>query len=415
MRLRAAILALSLALAACGSTAQHTAGAPKPAQPAPRQADRVLILANYDGAVSVRTATGAVAFRAPYGVAAPDSSTIVQAQPITTGTRVVASDPLTGVPRWSHDVAGTRRVRVVSPGARFVALVDGDISSASQPRASTMIGIATAKGTRELKLEGNFDPEAFSVDGRYLFALQFVPATNPTRYSVRRIDLRTTRVEAVPGRDGGDRRPMSGYSRTQLMSPDGHQLYTFYATTVPIHEGRDTYHAFVHVLNLAKGWAYCIDLDERIGASGTVNPGLAVSPDGSRLFVTDGVSNAIAAVDTTTLHVIRTRFSPELANADQPAVTASDGRTVFTRYGSALTAIDARTLTPDLRPALSVSGVTALHLDATGEAFYLLTQDGLLVADRRGRIVHRWPSPGDATSIDPAVTVPGSGAYRCAC
>ena len=53
MRLRVAIPALSLVLAACGSTAQHTARAPKHAQPTPRQADQVLILANYDGAVSV--------------------------------------------------------------------------------------------------------------------------------------------------------------------------------------------------------------------------------------------------------------------------------------------------------------------------------------------------------------------------
>jgi hypothetical protein len=59
--------------------------------------------------------------------------------------------------------------------------------------------------------------------------------------------------------------------------------------------------------------------------------------------------------------------------------------------------------------------ITALHVDAAGKTLYLLTQDGLLVADRRGRIVRRWPSPGNATSIDPAVTVPGSGAYRCAC
>ncbi|HEY5012354.1 MAG TPA: hypothetical protein VIK61_06565, partial [Acidimicrobiia bacterium] len=308
MRLRFAIPALVLALTACGSTSHDTVAPRTPVVPvgaagerAPRPADRVLIFKSYQGAVAVGTTTGTVAFRAPYGMAAPDSSTIVQAQPITTGTRVVASDPLTGVPRWSHDVTGTRRVRVVSPGGRSVALVDGDLNIAEQPRAATVIDVATAQGTRTLRLAGNFDPEAFSVDGRTLFALEFIPAMNPERYSVRRIDLQTLHVSTVLGRDGEDRTPMSGYSRTQLMSPDGTQLYTFYATSAPVTEHGETYHAFVHVLNLAKGWAHCIDLDEKIGASGQVNPGLAVSPDGSRLFVTDGVADAIAAIDTHTL------------------------------------------------------------------------------------------------------------------
>ena len=424
MRLRFAIptLALVLSASACATTGHDTAAPGTPAvtvgvagERAPRRSDRVLILKNYQGAVVVGTATGAVAFRAPYGVAAPDSSTIVQAEPITSGTRVVASDPLTGVPRWSHDVAGTKRVRVVSPGGRYVALVDGDLNTAAQPRAATLVTVATAKGARTLRLTGNFDPEAFSVDGRTLFALEFIPAMNPTRYSVRRIDLQTLRVSTVPGRDGEDRTPMSGYSRTQLMSPDGTQLYTFYATSAPVTENGETYHAFVHVLNLAKGWAHCIDLDEKIGASGTANPALAVSPDGSRLFVTDGVANAIAAIDTHTLRVLRTRYLPVLGNPEQAAITATDGRFVFARSGSQVVAIDAHTLLESPAAEFSASGLTALHVDGSGEAFYLLTADGLLVVDRHGRILHRWPSPGDATSIDPAVSVPGSGAYRCAC
>jgi DNA-binding beta-propeller fold protein YncE len=425
MRLRVVIPAITVALAvltACASTGREAGRNRVVAKPgatgpfaAPHQSDRVLILANRAGSVSVRPATGTVVFRAPYGVAAPDSSTVVQAQPIANGTRVVASDPLTGVPRWSHDVSGTRRVRVVSPGGRFVALVDGDVVEAQAPRASTVLDIATAKGARELRLNGNFDPEAFSVDGRYLYALEFRPALLPSTYSIRRIDLRTNRVAPVPDRDGGKRNPMPGYSRTQLMSPDGRQLYTFYATSEPVHEDGETYHAFVHVLNLAKGWAYCIDLNEKIGASGNVNAGLAVSPDGSRLFVTDGVANAIAAIDTTTLRVLRTRFLMTIASTNLPALTATDGRTVFAQDGSEISTIDARTLAPKTSTVYRATGISALHVDASGEALYLLTAEGLLVVDRRGHVVHRWPAPGDATSMDPAVTVPGSASYRCAC
>ena len=56
------------------------------------------------------------------------------------------------------------------------------------------------------------------------------------------------------------------------MSPDGKQLYTFYASAEPVHDGDETYHAWVHVLNLEKGWAHCVDLDERIGIMGNAKP-----------------------------------------------------------------------------------------------------------------------------------------------
>lgn len=426
MRLRVVMPAVTLAsamLAACASTGREAGRNQVVSRPAattpaaaPRQSDRVLILASHEGSTSVRTATGAVAFRAPFGVAAPDSSAVVQAQPIESGTRVVASDPLTGVPRWSHDVPGARRVRVVSPGGRYVALVDPDLNNASQARASTIVGVATADGAREIRLNGNFDPEAFSIDGRYLYALEYLPAMDPSSFSVRRIDLRTDRVESVPDRDGGDRIPMPGYSRTQLMSRDGRQLFTFYATTEPLHEDGRTYYAFVHVLNLGEGWAFCIELDGKIGASGNVIPGLALSPDGSRLFVTDGVAEAVAAIDTKTLHVVRTRFVSSFANAEHSSIVATDGRTVFARNAlGGLSTVDAQTLAPTSLTFSGASGISALRVDGSGEALYLLTGEGLLVVDRRGRVVHRWPVPGDATSIDPAVSVPGSGAYRCAC
>ncbi|HEY5014545.1 MAG TPA: hypothetical protein VIK61_17810, partial [Acidimicrobiia bacterium] len=125
--------------------------------------------------------------------------------------------------------------------------------------------------------------------------------------------------------------------------------------------------------------------------------------------------DAIAAIDTRTLRVVRTRYLPALGNPEQASITASDGRFVFARSGSHLVAIDAHTLLESPNAEIGAGGVTALHIDGSGDVFYLLTGDGLLVVDRHGRVVHRWPSPGDATSIDPAVSVPGSGAYRCAC
>jgi outer membrane protein assembly factor BamB len=406
-------------LAACGSTAGTKAdkdkATPTTGRAAPRQSDAVLILANRAGAVSVGAKTGTVVFRAPAGVASPDSSAVVQAEPIDSGTRVVASDAHTGVARWSHDVPGTRTVRVVAPGGKFVALIDGELSTASDPRASTAIDIVTEKSTRRLRLRGNLDPEAFSTNGRYLYVLDFLPAMQPTRYSVRRVDLGTQRIEPVPDRDGGIREPMPGYARTQLMSPDGTQLYTFYASVEPVRDGDETYHAWVHVLNLAEGWAHCVDLAEEIGVSGNTNPALAVNPDGSRLFVSDDTTGALVAVDTKSLRVLRTRFQPPLGTTQEPALLATDGKSLFIGHGYAgLATVDAHTLKPT---ATTLDAVTArsFRFDRSGEALYVLTADNLLVVDTAGRIVRRWPNPGDADSIDPSRTVPGSGAYRCAC
>jgi hypothetical protein len=201
------------------------------------------------------------------------------------------------------------------------------------------------------------------------------------------------------------------------MSADGHQLYTFYASPDAVHDGDETYFAWVHVLNLEHGWAHCVDLNEKIGVGGDSNPALAESPDGSRLFLTDGTTHAFVAIDTKTLKVVRTRFTAPLATSTAPALLATDATTLFARDGyiGALSTVDARTLAPDAHRISGLPEISALRMDGSGQVLYVLTQSGLLVVDRRGKILHRWPNPGDAFSIDPSVTTPGSGVYRCAC
>jgi sugar lactone lactonase YvrE len=353
-------------------------------------------------------------------VVAPDRSTVVQAEAMTTGTRVVESDAATGAVRWTHDVPGRHHVRVVSPGGRFVALVDGDLSFASTARAATTVVVATATGTHSYRFAGNLDPEAFSTDGRTLFVLDFLPAMQPTRYSVREVDLASGAIRAVPDRDGSVRAPMPGYARAQVMSPDGHQLYTFYASSEPVAgDDGDEYHTWIHVLNVEQKWAHCLELDEKIGVN--ASPALAVSADSAQLYVSDRATGALVAIDTRTLHVEHTRFVSSLRNAYADtgyatgALLAVDGPTLFLNAASrGVTRVDARTLEPEPGVIAPTQQVVDLHVDRSGRALYVLAADGLFVLAPDGRQLARWSAPGDATSIAPPV-VPGRGTYGCAC
>lgn len=422
------VLLITALLAACGSTAEIQKASPTSTARTPEvtptgPADPALLLRTSEGTVSVRTTTGDVAFRAPNGLAAPDRSTIVQAQAMATGTRVVASDPLTGVPRWQHDIAGTRRVRVVAPGGRYVALVDGTLATASETRSTTVVDVVTPAGAHAYRFTGNLDPEAFSSDGKWLYVLAFQGGTQATpyspvsvqRYSVRRVELATGHISAVADRDGSVRDSMPGYAQAQVMSPDGKRLYTFYASAEPISgDDGDEYHAWIHVLDLEHGWAHCLELDEAIAPTGGANAAVALSADGSRLYVSDRTSGALVAIDTHALSAIRTRFIEQFARAGTASLLATAGSTLFVNDVRGLVRVDASTLEVEPGVVASRAAVTSMRADHEGRALFVLATDGLFVLDRRGRQLARWGLPGDANEIAP-VTEPGRGTYQCAC
>jgi hypothetical protein len=208
---------------------------------------------------------------------------------------------------------------------------------------------------------------------------------------------------------------MPGYAQAQVMSPDGRQLYTFYASAEPISgddgDG-DEYHAWIHVLNLEHGWAHCLELDEKIGVDAI--PALAVSADSKQLYVSDRATGAMVAIDTGTLRVERTRFVPRL-HTDVGALLAADGPTLFLNTGlRGVTRVDARTLEPEPGFLAPTHQVIGLHVDASGRALYVLASDGLFVLAPDGKELERWSAPGDATAIAPPAA-PGRGTYGCAC
>ena len=149
-----------------------------------------------------------------------------------------------------------------------------------------------ARRTRTYDIAANIEPEAFSTDGGALFVVQYLPPMDPDRYQVRRLDLGTGELTLVPSVDGANQGQMPGIARTSVMAPDGRRLYTLYTS-----EENGQRYSFVHVLDLDRQWAHCVDLPLTFGADPEAM-GIAIDPNGSRVYVADVAAGKLAAIDT---------------------------------------------------------------------------------------------------------------------
>jgi hypothetical protein len=425
-----AAFAILMITTACGGTATDpkaesptaatvdptTAPEPTPNAP-PRTRDPLLFLSGRADVVVLDTQDGKQTMRAVGGMASPDRTAVAQ----VVGRRLVVIDPATGEPQWEHSIPAERRVRVVAPGARQVALVDGRILTPSDARSTTQLTIVDEHGSRELALDGNFDPEAFTLDGTDLVAVEYLPATNPDHYEVRLVDLATGRVRPVPDQPehfpaNAPRPRMRGYARTQVSSSDGRYLYTYYSSDVPINEDHGDMYAFVHVLDLHHEEAYCIDLAQPfgVGADGWSEPALTLTPDGSRLLVTDRVTGALAAIDPRTLEVTATATLPKHTPLETSAVATASDDVLYLALDRELTRIDTTTL--QIIDRIDVDDpITGIKMDRTGELLYAVTFEDVSLFDPAGAKIASWPLPIPGAGADPSVARPGSGAYQCAC
>jgi DNA-binding beta-propeller fold protein YncE len=297
-------------------------------------------------------------------VASPDWSRLYAVR----GDKLVTFDPAT-----NRELAGTalpRRLtaRVASAAGTLVALTaDSSAHPTTRPtgRERTTIVVADPSGVRQVRefdLAGNFEPEAFSADDAYLFVLEYLPANAPERYRVRRVELATGQVQPLLLRDkqlipAGAEEEMRGEGRQAVLSPDRTRLYTLYLhqgdhqhtrDLLPGRHGADgrAVHAFVHVLSLNEGWAYCLDLPDPFGLHPAGAHALTVSPDGRSLYIGEMTTKQIAIADTESLTVTKVATLPD----DQPAgdgtamVTSPDGDALYLGSSNVLRRLDSATL-----------------------------------------------------------------------
>ncbi|MBB5081577.1 YncE family protein [Nonomuraea endophytica] len=339
-------LATLPALSACaGSQVEPAAAKPVSSPAAPMVG--TLYARTASGLVAVDLATGKQLRE--YGEAVPDAGWKRLHQVKDGRLRVL--DLPDGKVRRETPVSGAQ-VKAVSRTGELVA-----VGPPPGPRTSTLISLAGPDGSRDLRLDGNVEPEAFSTDGQAMYVLEYLPPDKPDRYRVRVLDLPSGTPKPLNTRDKkpvpeGKEEEMRGQGRQAVLDRDAGVLYTLY-THQPDHlhtrdlvAGGDSapgVHAFVHVLQLDQRWAYCLDLPQPFGMGPPEAHTLTLSPDGRTLFIYDATSGRIAQADTTDLTVKRTAFG---AKHTGESYALAEHQRLYLAAGTSVQVADPATLAP---------------------------------------------------------------------
>jgi len=269
-----------LALALVGGCASGKPGAKhvvKVADPAPAGP---LLLAQFDAGVGAAAADASTpAWMEDGGVAALDGSAVfaVRADAASGADDLVRIDPHSGAVSASWPLSTTGlSIGAVAPGGRWVALTNRARGYGNQGRTSTDVVVfdpRVGSETRRLTLKGDVQPEAFAVDGAFVFALDY----HVGFYRVQTIDLTTGDRYDTSGRDKTvPPEDMHGESVHGVLSADHTLLATLYRNPSDAEEP-----AFVHVLDLEHHWSYCADLPVPFGTGPIGSDAIALTKAGT--------------------------------------------------------------------------------------------------------------------------------------
>lgn len=317
------------------------------------------------------------------------------------GSTLVRVNPVDGEPAGRTALAGRWVPRVVSGDGRSCALTTTPPAVRPAARARTPLLVTADGRQRRYDLGGVVEPDAFTEDGTGLFVLEWLPPQAPDRYRVRLLDLVSGAVQPLFTRakvpvPAGAEEEMRGEGRQAVLSPDRRLLYTLYTHQPDHRHTRDLIagrpggaHAFVHVLNLAERWAYCLDLPHPFGQGPAAGHAVAISADGRRLAVVDVTSGSLAYADTAALTIERVASVPAAGGAAS-LVLAPDGHRALIGAGTTVSVLDrdagtvtARWPLPGAIRGLGLSlDAARLYAGAADEVVWLDAGSGTL----RGRV-----------------------------
>lgn len=359
----------------------------------------VLLVRTADGLAIAEASTGEVLFNEPAAIASPDRS-LVYATSEDGTLRVL--DALSGEVLGSYPAPGETVPIAASPGGLVALIPEGTAAYPQAPegRSSTSVDIVATDGgvSQHLELDGNFEPEAFSTDGKALFLIQYLPAAAPDHYRVMSLNLASQEISRVASPDKVPPGTMQGTRLQQVWAPDQSVLYTLY-TNQPSSGAPMT---FVHVLDLEKKWAHCVDLPEPFGSSRPNAKAMVGSLDGMHLYVTDADAHQIAMINTRRLAVETTAAValPSLGNeASASASLVLDG-TLFVSGDHQVSVIDTDSMT-----AGSVWGsdspIFGALVSDDGKILYVATGDAIQGRDpESGAPLGAIPLPGAEEVLD---------------
>jgi hypothetical protein len=182
----------------------------------------------------------------------------------TTDGSVLTSVPLPGM--W-----GTPQITYTPNSSEGLSsdgrtLVLADISNV-YPRTDSRFVILNARTLRmryAIHLEGDFEFDAISPNGKRLYLIQHRNVLDQQHYVVRAYDVQSRRL--LPGRVADRTQKgwvMEGYPVSRAISPDGRWVYTLY--------GNPKGFPFVHALDTVRGVAHCVGLPWRGSDSAVYN------------------------------------------------------------------------------------------------------------------------------------------------
>jgi hypothetical protein len=224
-----------------------------------------------DGIGAVSTATNAPVWKEPDAVAALDGSAIFAVRHGDVD-RLVRLDERFGDVSASWILPGRLSINAVAPDGQWVALTDGRPGYEPTRVATKLVVFDTAAGavTHQLTLAGDVEPEAFSVDGKLVFALAY----HFDHYRVQTIDLATGARDDTSDRDKqSPAEDMHGHAIRGVLSSGRTLLATLYRNPVDDEEP-----AFVHVLDLEHAWSYCADLPKPFGTGAPGSDVIVLTP-----------------------------------------------------------------------------------------------------------------------------------------
>jgi len=334
MRRIAAVLAVAVMLAGCGSLNDETS-TQDTSQAASQPAHELLYVATAAGTTVVDASTDAVVATLPVGTLLPDRS---RYWAVTTGDRTTVRgiDPATGMDevsfvldgRWSVPAAYGPAPSGLSGNGKWMALVapPTKINATGVLNRFAIVDLAQKHIDRIVSANGDVGFDALSDDGRNLYLIEhLVPAP---RYAVRVASFNGSGLaDGVLGQiKTAEPEVMNGIYHASV-AVGGEWFLSLYSNP-----GRGP---FIHALNTTQLYAQCILNMPDVPVALRPAWSMVNDPKHARLYAVNGAGGVVSEVDTAGLTVRRSKIdlapaAPALTTAPlHPAALSSDGTRIY--------------------------------------------------------------------------------------